>query len=230
MSVAAIMPSDMHDKRVIIISPDTIQNYEEVWEFQKRLCGSVGEGLEKEHLLLLEHEPVVTLGFHGNNDNLKIAHDELTKRGIKFFNIERGGDITFHGPGQVVAYPIIKLRERNYGVKEYVNRLEEAAIRTCHRFGVECRRIEGAPGVWTADSKKSPRKICALGIKVRKGVTMHGLALNVNTDLSYFSLINPCGFTSADVTSIARELNDENVPSIIKVKEVLKDCLLDLLF
>lgn len=199
-------------------------DYEEIWDLQKEINRKVAEENQNETILMVQHTPVFTLGFHGNRENLLVSEDELRKKGASLFQIERGGDITFHGPGQLVVYPIIRLASRSYGVKEYVRRLEEAVISTCGHYGVNCVRRTDAPGVWCCgDSGLS--KICALGIKVKKGVTMHGIALNVDIDPSWFALINPCGFVHGSVTSLKEQMNGREVPDIEEVASVLAEQL-----
>lgn len=165
-----------------------------------------GEQVDEEYLLLVEHNPVVTLGKHARKDNVLFSAGFLRSHGVDLYEIERGGDVTFHGPGQLVAYPLIDLERHHLGVKAYVDLLEESVIRTIREYGVKGERVEGASGVWIGAGTHGERKICALGVKCSRFVTMHGLALNVNTDLEGFRLINPCGFTDKGVTSLAREL------------------------
>lgn len=157
-------------------------------------------------LILVEHEPVFTIGRHGKESNMLVSEQYLASRGIELVHIGRGGDITFHGPGQLVAYPVIDMQRHSLGVKQYIWCLEEAVIRTLADYGIRGERVDGATGVWIDKALPSERKICAIGVKCSRFVTMHGLALNVNTDLSYFTAINPCGFTDKGVTSIEREL------------------------
>lgn len=164
-----------------------------------------GQEAGPEWVLTVEHEPVVTLGKHAEESNL-INPGALQARGIECIRIERGGDVTYHGPGQLVVYPLIDLEAHRLGVKAYVNLLEEAVIRTLDDYGLIGERVEGASGVWLGTGTPSERKICALGVKCTRFITMHGLALNVNTDMSPFTLINPCGFTDKGVTSLALEL------------------------
>lgn len=158
-----------------------------------------------EYLFIVTHLPVYTLGRHANPANI-LRPELLAALGAEIVNIDRGGDVTYHGPGQLVAYPIIDLQQRNIGVKEYVWRLEQAAIDTCNDYGIIAGRVEGATGVWLEIGTPRERKICAIGIRCSRFITMHGLALNVNTDLGMFSAINPCGFTDRGVTSLAAEL------------------------
>jgi lipoyl(octanoyl) transferase len=195
---------------------------------QQRLVELRKAGLIGDVLLLLEHSPVITLGRNAKRENVIASPEELSRRGVESFECDRGGDVTFHGPGQLVGYPIFDLRsfpssepKRNHlGVVEYVRRLEEVLIRTCADFGIASKRIPGLTGVWTdpeteagssAIGSSSGRssmeaKIAALGVHISRGVTSHGFALNVNTDLSYFNLIIPCGIASKAVTSMQREL------------------------
>jgi lipoyl(octanoyl) transferase len=166
-------------------------------------------------LLLLEHSPVITLGRNAKQHNVLASHDQLISRGVELFECDRGGDVTFHGPGQLVAYPIFDLRgfpsshgtRKTLGAIEYVRRLEEVLIRTCAQFDIPTERIKGLTGVWTeAQPSKPEAKIAAIGVHISRAVTSHGFALNVNTDLDYFNLIIPCGITAKPVTSMEREL------------------------
>lgn len=177
--------------------------------------------------VICEHNPVITLGKSGHPENLLLGKETLEKRGIVFFNTDRGGDITFHGPGQIVGYPILDLEQIGIGLRRYIWMLEELVIRTMDTYGIRCDRLEGASGVWLDAQGESPRKICAIGVKSSRFVTMHGFALNINTDLSYFNCINPCGFTNKGVTSLARELG---VPqNVAEVKRRLRLAASDLL-
>jgi lipoyl(octanoyl) transferase len=167
---------------------------------------AAGEAVQNT-LVFCEHPPVFTLGKHGLAANLLASEAVLAARGIEVFPIDRGGDITFHGPGQLVVYPIIDLEAFHIGLKTYIHCLEEVMIRVIAAFGIRGERLEGATGVWLdADAPQRVRKIAAIGVRCSRYVTMHGLALNVNTDLSYFGLINPCGFVDKGVTSMQREL------------------------
>lgn len=197
---------------------------------QERLVELRKEGRIGDALLLLEHTPVITLGRNAHSQNIVASPESLAQRGVEVFECNRGGDVTFHGPGQLVAYPIFDLRgfpsqsstRKTMGVIEFVRNLEEVLIRTCAEFGIPTKRIAGLTGVWTEEDAHSTTqaltgvamtapeaKIAALGVHISRGVTSHGIALNVNTDLSFFSLIVPCGITSKPVTSIAKELNRE---------------------
>ena len=156
-------------------------------------------------VLLVEHPPVYTLGKSGHAENLLVNQEALKAMGAQFFHIDRGGDITFHGPGQLVCYPILDLERIGIGLREYIDTLEEAVIRTVAEYGIAAGRIAGASGVWIDPEGRRPRKICAIGVRSSRFITMHGFALNVSTDLEWFTRINPCGFTDRGVTSIASE-------------------------
>lgn len=186
-----------------------------------------GEDAGEDIVLLTEHYPVVTLGRHAKEENLLLPESMLAERGVPVYRIERGGDVTYHAPGQLVVYPIIDLEKHRIGVKQYVDILEESVIRTISHFGIAGERVKGASGVWIGAGTSEERKICALGVKCSRFITMHGLALNVNTDLSGFGLINPCGFTDKGVTSIAEESGNE--VSMDEVKDFMKEELRGLL-
>lgn len=177
-------------------------------------------------LMLCEHPHVYTLGKSGHANNLLVSETFLKSIGASYYHIDRGGDITYHGYGQLVGYPILDLSsigERGIGLKEYIHRLEESVIETIAEWGIVGRRVEHATGVWLeATAMRPERKICAIGVKASHYVTMHGFALNVTTDLKYFNYINPCGFTDKGVTSLAAELADtgREVPTLDEVKRV----------
>ena len=192
--------------------------YSECWDLQRSLfdyvldakrMGEVGENLvghEAGWLLLVEHNPVYTLGKSGKNENMLVSEAYLRSIGAEFFHIDRGGDVTFHGPGQVVGYPILDLEQLGIGLREYIDSIEEAIIGVCREWSIEAGRVAGASGVWIDGDTPRSRKICAIGVKSSRYVTMHGFALNVATDLKYFNHINPCGFVDRGVTSIEREV------------------------
>ncbi|MBO7300765.1 MAG: lipoyl(octanoyl) transferase LipB [Tidjanibacter sp.] len=185
--------------------------FAECWELQHRLferaLAQKVAGEEPEHtVLLVEHNPVYTLGKSGKDSNLLVAEEFLKSIGAEFFHIDRGGDITFHGHGQIVGYPILDLSQFEIGLKAYIDAIEGAVIATMAEWGITCQRVEGASGVWIVESGRQMRKICAVGVKASRWVTMHGFALNVNTELKYFDYINPCGFTDRTATSMEREL------------------------
>jgi lipoyl(octanoyl) transferase len=181
-----------------------VQAYQKVWDLQKELVQKVTHEGHQNTILLCEHLPVYTFGKSANRENLLVTDDKLKEIQAEVFEIERGGDITFHGPGQLVGYPILHLHKLNMGVKKYVWSLEEALIRTLRIFGIETKRIDSLTGIWLSNGEE--RKIAAIGIKVSRGVTMHGFALNVNTDLTYFDYMVPCGIEDKDVTSMELEL------------------------
>jgi len=223
-------------------------NYPTGLRLQEQLVALRKDGRIGDALLLLEHTPVITLGRNAHAQNVLASPEFLAQRGVEVFECNRGGDVTFHGPGQLVAYPIFDLRgfpsqspnRNSMGVIEFVRSLEEVLIRTCAEFGIPTKRISGLTGVWTTEeangsggdvgdesalndrpagesgiapvepsSAASEAKIAALGVHISRGVTSHGIALNVNTDLTFFKLIVPCGITSKPVTSIAKELGRE---------------------
>ena len=191
-----------------------VREYREVWGIQEKLLEEVkGQKLRGDHipgyLLFVEHFPVYTLGKSGNEANMLINSIQLRTKHADFFKVDRGGDITFHGPGQWVVYPIFDLEYWGIGVKEYVARLEEIVISTLAYYGICGERLAGATGVWLDAHTPVARKICAIGVKCSRYVTMHGFALNVNTDLDYFNYIHPCGFVDKGVTSIQKELGTQ---------------------
>lgn len=194
--------------------------------FQERISQKKqGLTISDEKILLVEHPHVFTMGVHANVNNLLVNTSWLDTNGIKCVHIKRGGDITYHGPGQIVVYPIIDLSNRNLGVKDYVNILEQAVINTIAHYGVIGERVEGATGVWIGKNTSFERKICAIGIRCSRYITMHGFALNVNTDLTYFSRINPCGFVDKPVTSLSKEVGHNLDMRIVKrqlTEELLK--------
>lgn len=158
-------------------------------------------------LYFCEHLPVLTIGKHGKENNLLVSARMLEQRHIRLFHVARGGDITYHGPGQITGYPVFDLDFFGLGLKQYIDRLEEAVICFLALYGIRGERLAGATGVWIdAQHPRKARKICAIGVKSSRFVTMHGFALNINTDLDYYSLINPCGFVDKGVTSLATEL------------------------
>ncbi|MDR1792609.1 MAG: lipoyl(octanoyl) transferase LipB [Bacteroidales bacterium] len=157
--------------------------------------------------IVCQHPHVYTLGKNGNAGNMLINSDFLHKIGATFHHIDRGGDITYHGPGQIVGYPILDLEVLQLSLKGYIFALEEAVIKTLQLYGIQGHRLSGATGVWLSPNTADARKICAIGVKASRFVTMHGFAFNANTDLKYFTYINPCGFVDKGVTTLAKELN-----------------------
>lgn len=186
--------------------------YPEAYEQQKTLFEAALQDKKENRnvsntILLCEHPHVITLGKNGLLSNLLFSEEALNKQGVELFHTDRGGDITYHGPGQLVAYPILDLDFFKLGLKEYIWLLEEIVIQTIAQYGIQGERLNGATGVWLdTDKPKQTRKIAAIGVRSSRFVTMHGFALNVNTDLHYFQLINPCGFIDKGVTSMEKEL------------------------
>ena len=202
--------------------------YKEAWDYQEKLVLKIQKEKKEDlspishQLLFCEHPHVYTLGKSGTENNLLINDDFLKRINASYFKSNRGGDITYHGPGQLVGYPIFDLGQFDFQVKVYINKLEEAIIKTIAKWGIKGNRLEGATGVWLdTDKKGQTRKICAMGVKISRWVTMHGFALNVNTNLEYFSHINPCGFVDKGVTSMEKELNKKI--NFEDVKKVLKE-------
>jgi lipoyl(octanoyl) transferase len=190
-------------------------DYATALRLQQKLVQGRKDGTVGDALLFLEHSPVITLGRNAKQQNILASSQQLQERAIEIFECDRGGDVTFHGPGQLVAYPIFDLHgfrstlahRKTLGAIEYVRRLEEVLIRTCADFGILTERVPGLTGVWTQAHESKPQaKIAAIGVHISRGVTSHGFALNVNTDLDYFQLIVPCGITSKPVTSMSEEL------------------------
>lgn len=178
------------------------------------------------HLLLVEHPAVYTLGKSGNAAHLLISEEEQKELGVEFVHINRGGDITFHGPGQLVAYPILDLEQMKTDIHWYMRQLEEVVIRTLSYWGIIGDRYPGFTGVWlNPDMGDKARKICAMGVRTSRWVTMHGLALNNTTDLSFFDRMIPCGIRDKQVTSIEKELG--NAPSMESLKSVFKQSFVD---
>jgi lipoyl(octanoyl) transferase len=196
-----------------------ISEYKLVWSQQEALLNRIvdikkanGNNSEEtkiptpNYLLLVEHPHVYTLGKSGDEHNLLLNYIQLQAKDAVFVKTDRGGDITYHGPGQIVGYPILDLENFGMGLRQYIYSMEEAIIRVVASYGVEATRDPHATGVWIDVGKPSARKICAIGVRSSRFVTMHGFALNINTDLEYFKHINPCGFSDKGVTSLAKEL------------------------
>jgi lipoyl(octanoyl) transferase len=194
--------------------------YAEALKLQEELVERRKRGETGDVLLLLEHPPVITLGRNSNSENILLSKEELKRRGIELFEINRGGDVTYHGPGQLIGYPIFDLRgfsgsdgkHKTLYPVEFMRKLEEVIIRTCAEYGVVTQRVRGLTGVWTrpiagVTVSKEPAKLCAMGIHISRGVTSHGFALNVSTDLKGFESIVPCGISDKPVTSLNREVS-----------------------
>ena len=206
-------------------------NYEESWKKQESIFNKIidtkikNRNLQKEiktdnYILTCSHPHVYTLGKSGDEKNLLIDKNIIEKEKLEFFKINRGGDITYHGPGQIVIYPILDLENFFTDIHKYLRSLEEAVILTLKEYNIESGRIKDYTGVWIDIKSDNPRKICALGVKTSRWVTMHGLALNVNTDLNFFKKIIPCGINDKEVTSISKEVGQD-----IKIKDVEKKLL-----
>lgn len=211
-------------KDIEIIDFKELQSYKVVWDKQKELMQSALQQkkqglLPKNHIIFVEHNPVFTLGKSADENNILLKNENL---GADIFRIERGGDVTFHGPGQLVVYPIIDLEQFNMGLREYVETIEQIIIEVIAEYGLKGMRSEGASGVWLDVGKPQERKICAVGIKASRYITMHGLAFNINTDLTWFSKINPCGFIDKGVSSLAKELRAPQNFEAVKEKVKLK--------
>ena len=192
--------------------------YSECWDLQLSLFERMlswkreGKAQSQENageLLLVEHDHVYTLGKSGKQQNMLISEEYLRQIGAEFFHIDRGGDITYHGPGQIVGYPILDLVQVGSSLRDYIDSIEESIIGVCGQWGIEAGRIAGASGVWFEPDSPRARKICAIGVRASRYVTMHGFAMNVKTDLKYFNHINPCGFVDRGVTSLEKELGHE---------------------
>ena len=217
------------DKQEVIFQDLGLQDYQSVWDYQEQLLQenvkkksvvysqeSGGDSLltthhsrltTQHHLLFVEHPPVYTLGKSGKMENLLIGDEEMDLRQIEFYKTNRGGDITFHGPQQIVGYPILDLEKFTTDIGKYLRNLEEVIINTLAEYGVRGERSAGETGVWIDPGVKGKeRKICAIGVRCSRWITMHGFAFNVNTDLSYFNYIIPCGIEQKQVTSLQKEL------------------------
>jgi lipoyl(octanoyl) transferase len=210
------------------------KEFKETWDYQaeifSKLIASKKQGIQAGNslpdnlpgtLIFVEHPHVYTLGKSGSENNLLLDYIQLQAKDASFFRIDRGGDITYHGPGQIVGYPIFDLECIKIGLKEYIYKLEEAIIRTVGEYGLTGSRLAGGTGVWLdPEISGKARKICAIGVKASRYVTMHGFAFNVNTDLTYFNYINPCGFTDKGVTSLEKELG--SIQDYSSVKSIVK--------
>ena len=216
------------EKQQVIFQDLGLMDYKSAWDYQEKLLKANVEiksavfsqqlalsshqashsPLTTHHLLFVEHPPVYTLGKSGNEDNVLIDEQEREEKGIQYFRTNRGGDITFHGKGQIVGYPIIDLEKFYTDIGKYLRNIEEVIILTLNDYGITAGRSVGETGVWIdSEIPGRERKICAIGVRTSRWITMHGFALNVNTDLSYFNNIIPCGIQNKQVTSIEKELN-----------------------
>lgn len=236
----------MKEKQLVNFQDLGLMDYKSAWDYQEKLLqdnlaiksaarereysriGETGNVIDQEtlatnhYLLFTEHPPVYTLGKSGNPDNVLIDEEMRSMKGIAFFQTNRGGDITFHGPGQLVGYPILDLEKFYTDIGKYLRNIEEVIILTLADYGLKGARSSGETGVWLdPDIKGRERKICAIGVRSSRWVTMHGFALNVNTNLEYFNYIVPCGITDKQVTSLAKELG--YAPDAEEVKQKVKE-------
>lgn len=229
-SITPINLNSTPNRRIKIINLG-LQSYEPVWKQQEeQLKAIVAQKRENRNrakalptanfLYWVEHPPVITLGKSGLPKHLLLTEAQLRSKGIDFFKINRGGDITFHGPGQLVGYPIFDLENFFTDIHKYLRILEEAVIQTLIEYGIQATRSDGETGVWLDVGTPFARKICALGVKASRWVTMHGFALNVNTDLRYFDYIVPCGIQGKAVTSLQKELGREL--SLVEVRDKIQ--------
>lgn len=204
----------LHTERIIVKDLQQVE-YEAAWKFQETLMQynlrvkAANETGTQHYFLLCEHPNVFTLGKNGKEEHLLVNEQQRQEKQVAFFHINRGGDITFHGPGQIVGYPILDLEKFSTDLGLYLRNLEEVIILTLAEYGIHAGRSKGETGVWIdAEIPGKARKICAIGIRCSRWITMHGFALNVNTDLSYFDMIVPCGIQNKQVTSMQKELGD----------------------
>mgnify|MGYP001303432563 FL=1 len=206
--------------RDIVLHDLGLLDYQKAVEYQTKIFNkiidqklknrkSVNKEITQNHLIFVEHPNVYTLGKSGDINNLLLSKEDLEKKEIQFFNTNRGGDITCHGPGQIVCYPILDLDNFFSDIHKYLRYLEEVVIQTLNEFGIKSERSPDETGVWIEPKQISARKICAMGVKASRWVTMHGFALNVDNDLSYFENIIPCGISNKSVTSITNEISNQ---------------------
>ena len=221
------------NKQIKFIDLGTM-DYKEAWDFQQNLFDEIVQIKTENrknntnlktpnYFLFVEHPHVYTLGKSGNYSNLLIDENQLKNKNASFYKINRGGDITYHGPGQIVGYPILDLENFFTDIHMYLRFLEQTVIDSLDYFGIEAGRNQGKTGVWIDIDTPFPKKICAMGVRASRWVTMHGFALNVNVDLDYFNNIIPCGLTDNVVTSINKELSQSET-DITEIKNVLKSC------
>lgn len=217
----------------VILNDLGIKDYKETWDFQEELFQKTVDikirnrrddaGLKTpNHLLFVEHPHVFTLGKSGDFDNLLVSEEELAQKNAKFYKINRGGDITYHGPGQIVGYPILDLENFFTDIHKFLRLLEEMVVLTLAEYGVKAERSKGETGVWLDVGTPFARKICAMGVRASRWVTMHGFALNVNADLGYFDLMIPCGIKGKAVTSLNVELGKTKIDEAEVKQKLLK--------
>jgi len=222
----------------IVVEDLGLMDYQQAWDYQVKLFNErvnqkminrdlpdSQQVITDNRLLFVEHPHVYTLGKSGNQNNLLVNSEFLQKIKATYYHIDRGGDITYHGPGQIVGYPIFDIEQFGMHIKQYVFSIEQSIINTCLDYNISATRLAGATGVWLDPGTPQVRKICAIGVKASRFVTMHGFAFNINTDLAYFNYINPCGFQDKGVTSLSKELNrplDMNEVKLALQKNILK--------
>jgi len=220
-------------ERAILFEDLGLMDYREAWDYQEERFDALVDYKRKpevksrpsQYLLFCEHPHVYTLGKSGDEHNLLIRQEFLKKINATYYKTNRGGDITYHGPGQIVGYPIVDLEFLGIGLKQYVALLEDAIIELLDGYGIVATQMDGATGVWLdVDLPVKARKICAIGVRSSRHVTMHGFALNVNTNLDYFTYINPCGFETKGVTSMEKELGKSM--DLTQIKEELRAILM----
>ncbi len=220
------------NKRIYLQDLGT-KDYQDVWDYQEQLFKDIIDVKIKNrreeqalktsnHFLFVEHPHVYTLGKSGDISNLLLSEEQLAKKGAKFYKINRGGDITYHGPGQIVGYPILDLENFFTDIHKYLRLLEEMIILTLAEYGLDATRSEGETGVWLDVNTPFARKICAMGVRASRWVTMHGFALNVNANLGYFDNIIPCGIRGKAVTSLNVELGQKHVDESVLKEKLLK--------
>jgi lipoyl(octanoyl) transferase len=220
-------------ERAILFEDLGLMDYQEAWDYQEERFDALVDYKRKpevksrpsQYLLFCEHPHVYTLGKSGDEHNLLIRQEFLKKINASYYKTNRGGDITYHGPGQIVGYPIVDMEFLGIGLKQYVALLEDAIIELLDGYGIVATQMDGATGVWLdVDHPVKARKICAIGVRSSRHVTMHGFALNVNTNLDYFTYINPCGFETKGVTSMEKELGKSM--DLTQIKEELRAILM----
>ncbi|MCK5136921.1 MAG: lipoyl(octanoyl) transferase LipB [Bacteroidales bacterium] len=221
------IPEVSDTQKEILFQDLGLMDYREAWDYQEERFNRLvtykrdtsGTDRPEQYLLFCEHPHVYTLGKSGNETNLLIRQDFLKKINATYYKTNRGGDITYHGPGQIVGYPIVDLEFLGIGLKQYVALLEDAIIALLRNYRITATRMDGSTGVWLdAEHPVKARKICAIGVRSSRHITMHGFALNVNTNLDYFTYINPCGFETKGVTSMEKELGKEINMDLIKLE------------
>jgi len=215
-------------KNTIVYKDLGLIDYEEAYDIQEKIFNlKIQEKInDKEtnkkypdYILFCEHTDVFTLGQNGSERNLLVSNQELQNKKIKFAKTNRGGDITYHGPGQIVGYPVLDLEKYVKGIKQYIFLLEQSIINCLNLYNIKGERLQGTTGVWINNGDISmSRKICAIGVRTSHWISMHGFALNVNTNLNYFNMINPCGFTDKAVTSLEKELGTKQSIEDVKIK------------